>query len=106
MNSSKNRTGWGRSSKNNGYWTKNRIHIYTHSALYALYIRLQVTLYIYKIELKANPLYIETKNNDTPSKNKTRYQSKNRTKNRRYWTKNRLGPYPRHTVRLRTSRPF
>ena len=73
-------------------------------------MRLQVTLYIYKIELKANPLYIETKNNDTPSKNTSRYRSKNKmpywTKNRRYWTKNRLGPYPRHTVRLRTSRPF
>jgi len=56
MNSSKNRTGWGRSSKNNGYWTKNRLRIYTHiymrSALYALKIGFQVTLYIYKIELK------------------------------------------------------
>ena len=61
--SSKNSVGRGRSSKNNGYWSKNRTCIHTHirirSALHVLKTRLQVTLYIYKIELNITILYIQ-----------------------------------------------
>ena len=112
MNSSKNRLGRGRSSKNNGYWTKNRtlyIRIYTRNQHYMHYIHDTRLLSIYtRMHLKANLLYIET-HNDLKIGLKIeplllKIEPGISSKNRRYWTKNRLVPYPRLPVRLRTLR--